>query len=161
VRELNREDGERNVLMLVNHVRNEDGRDKMAKRSAKAKKKRRGRASYRKGEEFEKKAYPFLREKGFKVTKSRVRSRTRSEFDGLATDKQGRTYGIETKGTKQKVTSTTVRKLKEKVYKHKLLRGGIIVSKKGYTKPALEEAKKSGIKTYKYKRKRKKENWFW
>jgi len=161
VREPNREDGERSVLTLVRHARNGDGRDKMAERRAKAKKKRKGRTSYRKGKEFEKKAYPFLRQKGFKVTKSRVRSRTRSEFDGLATDKQGRTYGVETKGTKQKVTSTTVRKLKEKVDKHKLLRGGIIVAKKGYTKPALEEAKKSGIKTFKYKRKRKKESWLW
>jgi len=146
--------------MLVRHARNEDGRDKMAERRAKAKKKRRGKASYKKGEKFEKKAYPFLRGKGFKITKSRVRSRTRSEFDGLATDKHGRTFGVETKSTKQKVTSTTVRKLKEKVDKHKLLRGGVIVSKKGFTKPALEEAKKSGIKTFKYKRKRKKEGWF-
>ena len=125
------------------------------------KKKEKGRKSYRRGEEFEKKAYPFLRRKGYKITKSRVRSRTRAEFDGLATDKSGRTFGVEVKGTKQKVTSGTVRKLKSKVEKHKLLRGGIIVSKSGFTEPALKEAKKSGIKTLKYKRKRKKkESWF-
>jgi hypothetical protein len=35
--------------MLVSHARNEDGRDKMAEKRAKAKKKRRGRASYKKG----------------------------------------------------------------------------------------------------------------
>ena len=125
------------------------------------KKKTRGKRSYRKGEEFEKKAYPFLRGKGYKVTKSRVRSSTRSEFDGLATDKSGRTFGVEVKGTKQRVTSTTVKKLKEKVERHKLLRGGIVVSKSGFTKPALKEAKRSGIKALKYKRKRKKkESWF-
>ena len=131
------------------------------KRKTKEQKKRAtGRKSYRKGEEFEKKAYPFLRGKGFKVTKSRVRSRTRSEFDGLATDKHGRTYGVEVKKTKQKVTSTTIKNLKEKVERHKLLRGGIVVSQSGFTKPALEEGKRSGIKTLKYKRKRKKkESW--
>jgi len=92
----------------------------------------RAQASYKKGEKFEKKAYPFLRGKGYKIIKSRVRSRTRAEFDGLATDKHGRTFGVETKSTKQKVTSTTIRRLKEKVDKHKLLRGGVIVSKKGF-----------------------------
>lgn len=120
-----------------------------------------GRRSYRKGEKFEKKAYPFLRTKGFKVTKSRVRSKSRAEFDGLATDKHGRTYGVEVKSTKTKVTSSTIKRLKKKVDKHKLLRGGIVVSKKGFTTPALQEAKRSGIKTFKYKQKRKKETgWF-
>ena len=101
-----------------------------------------------------------MRGKGYKVTKSRVRSRTRAEFDGLATDKSGRTFGVEVKGTKQKVTSSTVRKLKKKVERHKLLRGGIIVSKSGFTDQALKEAKESDIKTLKYKRKRKKVGFF-
>jgi len=51
--------------------------------------------------------------------------------------------------------------LKRKVSHHKLLHGGIIVSKSGFTKSAEQEAKKQGIKTLKYKQKRKKNNgWF-
>jgi Holliday junction resolvase-like predicted endonuclease len=107
-------------------------------------------------EDFEKKAYPFLARKGFKVTKSRVRSKRREEFDGLATDKHGHTHGVEVKATKQKVSVAVVRKLKKKVARNKLLHGGIIVSQKGFTKTAEQEAKKSGIKTFKYKQKRKK-----
>jgi len=94
-----------------------------------------------------------------KVTKSRVRSRRREEFDALATDKSGRTYGVEIKIPQ--VTSGTVKGLKRKVDKNRLLRGGIIVSKSGFTKPALQEARRSGIKTFKYKQKRKKKTgWF-
>jgi len=63
------------------------------------------------------------------VTKSRVRSKRREEFDGLATDKRGHTFGVEVKATKQKVAPAVVRKLKKKVDKNKLLHGGIIVSK--------------------------------
>jgi len=61
-----------------------------------------GRRSYRRGKEFEKKVYPFLTKKGFRVTKSRVHSRKREEFDGLATDKSGRTYGLEVKSTESR-----------------------------------------------------------
>jgi len=46
--------------------------------------------------------------------------------------------------------------LKKKISKHKLLHGGIIVSRYGFKESALEEAKRAGIKTYKYKPKRKK-----
>jgi len=121
--------------------------------------KAKGRSSYRRGERFEKKAYPFLSSKGLKVTKSRVRSRKREEFDALATDKSGRTYGVEVKIPK--VTSSVVKGLRRKVERNRLLRGGIIVSKSGFTKPALQEAKRSGIKTFKYKQKRKKRTgWF-
>jgi len=132
------------------------------KRKTKRQKKReKGRRSYRKGQEFEKKAYPFLARKGFKVTKSRVRSKKREEFDGLATDKHGRTHGVEVKATKQKVSAKVVRGLKKKVDKSRLLRGGIIVSKSGFTKEAEKEAKHSGIKLMKYKQKRKKKSgWF-
>jgi len=132
------------------------------RRKSKAQKKReKGRRAYRKGERFERKAYPFLSSKGYKVTKSRVRSRKREEFDALATDKSGRTFGVEVKSTKHKVTSSTVRHLKRKVDKQRLLRGGIIVSKRGFSEPALREAKRLGIKTLKYKQKRKKETgWF-
>jgi Ribonuclease G/E len=103
-----------------------------------------------------------LARQGFKVTKSRVRSKRREEFDGLATDKHGHTHGVEVKATKQKVTVAVVRKLKKKVAKNKLLHGGIIVSRSGFTKSAEKEAKKHGIKTLKYKQKRKKSNdWSW
>lgn len=99
--------------------------------------------------------------KGFKVTKSRVRSKKREEFDGLATDKHGRTHGVEVKATKQKVSAKVVRGLKKKVDKSRLLRGGIIVSKSGFTKEAEKEAKRSDIKLMKYKQKRKKKSdWF-
>jgi Ribonuclease G/E len=132
------------------------------KRKTKAQKQReKGRRSYRKGEQFEKKVYPFLAKKGLKVTKSRVRSRRHEEFDGLATDKHGHTHGVEIKNTKQKVGLTVVRGLKRKINKHKLLHGGIIVSKRGFTESALEEAKREGIKTFKYKQKRKKKKKSW
>jgi hydrogenase maturation factor len=120
-----------------------------------------GRRAYRKGEHFERKAYPFWARQGFKVTKSRVRSKRREEFDGLATDKHGHTHAVEVKATKQKVNVAVVRKLRRKVGHHKLLHGGIIVSKSGFTKSAEQEAKKHGIKTLKYKQKRKKsDSWF-
>lgn len=123
--------------------------------------KERGRRSYRKGQAGEKKAYAFLSRKGFKVTKSRVRSKKREEFDGLATDKHGRTYGVEVKSTKQKVSARAIKGLKKKIEKNRILRGGIVVSKKGFTKDAEKEAKRSGIKTFKYKQKRKKsDSWF-
>lgn len=126
------------------------------------KQREKGRSSYRKGENFEKKVYPFLTRKGFKVTKSRVRSRKREEFDGLATDKSGRTYGVEVKNTKQKVGATVVRNLRKKVDGNRLLRGGIVVSRSGFTDSALEEAKSSHIKTIKYKQRRvKKRGLFW
>ena len=126
------------------------------RKSRKQKLREKGRRSYRKGEQFEKKAYPFLSKKGFKVTKSRVRSKKREEFDGLATDKHGRTYGVEVKSTKQKVSAKVIRGLKKKIDRNRLLRGGIVVSKKGFTKDAEKEAKRSGIKTFKYKQRRKK-----
>jgi len=131
------------------------------RKTKKQKKREKGRRSYRKGQQFEKKAYPFLARKGFKVTKSRVRSKKREEFDGLATDKHGRTHGVEVKATKQKVSAKVVRGLKKKVDKSRLLRGGIIVSKSGFTKEAEKEAKRSSIKLLKYKQKRKKKSgWF-
>jgi len=120
------------------------------RKTKKQRKREKGRRSYRKGERFEKKAYPFLARKGYKVTKSRVRSKKREEFDGLATDKHGRTYGVEVKATKQKVSAKVVRGLKKKVDKSRLLRGGIIVSKSGFTKDAEREAKRGGIKLLKY-----------
>lgn len=120
------------------------------RKTKKQRKREKGRRSYRKGEQFEKKAYPFLARKGYKVTKSRVRSKKREEFDGLATDKHGRTYGVEVKATKQKVSAKVVRGLKKKVDKSRLLRGGIIVSKSGFTKDAEREAKRGGIKLLKY-----------
>ena len=132
------------------------------RKSKKQKLREKGRRAYRKGEHFEKKAYPFLARKGFKVTKSRVRSKRREEFDGLATDKHGHTHGVEVKATKQKVSIAVVRRLKKKVTRNKLLHGGIIVSQKGFTKSAEQEAKKSSIKTFKYKQKRRKsEGWGW
>ena len=131
------------------------------RKTKKQKTREKGRRSYRKGQQFEKRAYPFLARKGFKVTKSRVRSKKREEFDGLATDKHGRTYGVEVKATKQKVSAKVVRGLKKKVDKSRLLRGGIIVSKSGFTKEAEKEAKRSDIKLMKYKQKRKKKSdWF-
>jgi predicted RecB family endonuclease len=132
------------------------------RKSKKQKLREKGRRSYRKGEHFEKKAYPFLARQGFKVTKSRVRSKRREEFDGLATDKHGHTHGVEVKATKQKVSVAVVRKLKKKVARNKLLHGGIIISRSGFTKSAEKEAKKHDIKTLKYKQKRKKSNdWSW
>ena len=131
------------------------------RKSKKQKLREKGRRSYRKGERFEKKAYPLLARKGFKVTKSRVRSKKREEFDGLATDKHGHTHAVEVKSTKQKVSVAVVKKLKKKVSHHKLLHGGIIVSKSGFTKSAEQEAKKNGIKTIRFKRKRKKKSSGW
>lgn len=129
------------------------------RKSRKQKLKEKGRRSYRKGEQFEKKAYQFLARQGYKVTKSRVRSKKREEFDGLATDKHGRTYGVEVKATKQKVGVNVIRGLKKKVDRNRLLRGGIVVSKKGFTKDAEKEAKPSQIKIFKYKQKRRKSDW--
>ena len=127
------------------------------KRKTKQRKEReKGKRCYQKGLDGEKRADPFLRRKGFQVHKTRTHSRRREEFDRLATDRHGRTFGVEVKNTKQKVTSPVVRKLKRKVDKSGLLHGGIIVSKKGFTDPAEEEAKRLGIKTYVLKRKRKK-----
>jgi HJR/Mrr/RecB family endonuclease len=131
------------------------------RKSKKQKLMEKGRRAYRKGENFEKKAYPFLARKGFKVTKSRVRSKRREEFNGLATDKHGHTHGVEVKATKQKVSVAVVRKLKKKLARNKLLHGGIIVSQKGFTKSAEREAQKSGIKTFKYKQKRRKSDSWW
>jgi len=123
-----------------------------------------GRKSYRKGKEFEKKVYSFLRREGFKVHKTRLRFR-KGEFDGLATDKHGRTYGIEAKNTKQKVSATIVRNLKKKVDRNKplgLVKGVIVVSRKGFTQKAEQEAERAcgAIKTFKYKQKRKTSDWF-
>jgi hypothetical protein len=74
----------------------------------------------------------------------RTHSKRRDAFDRLVTDKHWRTYGVEVKYTKQKVTSPVVRKLKRKVDSSGLLHGAIIVSKKGLTGPAEEEAKRLG-----------------
>ena len=127
------------------------------KRTTKEQKARaKGKRSYKRGLIGEKKADPLLRRKGFHVHKMRTHSKERAEFDRLATDKHGRTYGVEVKNTKQKVCSTVVRKLKKKVDKSGLLHGGIIVSKKGLTSAAEGEAQRLGIKTYTLKRKRKK-----
>jgi len=102
-----------------------------------------------------------LARQGFKVTKSRVRSKRREEFDGLATDKHGHTHAVEAKATKQKVNVAVVRELRRKLSHHKLLRGGIVVSKSDFTESAEQEAKKRGTKTLKYKQKSKKsDSWF-
>jgi len=77
------------------------------------KQKEKGRRSYRKGKEFEKKAYTFLRSKGFKVHKERIRFKA-GEIDGFAS-KAGRHYAVEAKHTKQKVNVKAVRKLKKKI----------------------------------------------
>ena len=69
-------------------------------------------------------------------------------------------HAVECKNTKQKVNAAVVKKLKKKVSGNRLLHGGIIVSKKGFTKEAKQEAKKDGIKTIKYKQKRKKKAGF-
>jgi hypothetical protein len=124
------------------------------------KQKGKGRRSYKKGLDFEKKAYPLLARKGYKVTKARVRSKKREEFDGVATDRRGHMHAVECKNTKQKVNVAVVKNLKKKVSGNRLLHGGIIVSKKGFTKEAEQEAKKDGIKTIKYKQKRKKKRDF-
>jgi hypothetical protein len=65
------------------------------------------------------------------------------------------THGVEVKATKQKF-SVVVRKLKKKVTRNKILHGEMIVSQEGFTKSAEKEAKKSRIKPFKYKQKRKK-----
>lgn len=117
--------------------------------------KEKGRRSYRKGEQFEKRAYTFLRSKGFKVHKERIRFKA-GEIDGYAS-KAGRHYAVEAKHTKQKVNAKVVRKLKKKIDRSAgFVKGGVIVSKSGFTKDAEQEAKKHGIKTLKYKQKRKK-----
>jgi len=118
--------------------------------------KEKGRRSYRKGQAFEKKVYPFLARKGYKVTKSRVRSKRREEFDGLVTDKHRHTHGVEIKNTKLKVSAKVVKGLKKKVDRNRLLHSGVIVSKTGFTKDAENEAKRSGIKLFKFKQKKKK-----
>ncbi len=132
------------------------------RRKRKTKQQRRkakGKRTYRKGLDGEKKADPFLRRRGFKVHKTRTHSRERAEFDRLATDKHGRTYGVEVKYTKQKVSAPVVRKLKKKVDRSGLLHGGIIISKKGLTAPAEEEAERLGVKSYVLKRKQRKKRW--
>jgi predicted RecB family endonuclease len=129
-------------------------------RTSKKKLREKGKRSYRKGIAGEKKADPLLARKGFHVHKTRVHSKKRAEFDRLATDKHGRTYGVEVKYTKQKVTSPTIRKLKRKVDRSGLLHGGIVVAK-GYTSSALDEAKHLHIKTYEFKRKRRKKKTGW
>jgi predicted RecB family endonuclease len=127
------------------------------KRSTKEQKARaKGKRSYKRGLIGEKKADPLLKRKGYHVHKMRTHSKERAEFDRLATDKHGRTYGVEVKYTQQKVTSPVVRKLKKKVDKSGLLHGGIIVSKKGLTSKAEEEAQRLGIKSITLKRKKKK-----
>jgi HJR/Mrr/RecB family endonuclease len=131
------------------------------KRKTKEQKARaKGRRSYKKGLDGEAKADPLLRQKGYRVHKTRTHSRSRAEFDRLATDKHGRTYGVEVKYTKQKVTTPVVRKLKKKVGKSGLLHGGIIVSRKGLTSAAEKEAKRLDVKSYTLKRKRKKKTGF-
>jgi predicted RecB family endonuclease len=129
---------------------------KKKRRTKEQKAKAKGKRSYKRGLIGEKKADPLLRRKGFHVHKMRTHSKERAEFDRLATDKHGRTYGVEVKYTQQKVTSPVVRKLKKKVDKSGLLHGGIIVSKKGLTSNAEGEAQRLGIKTYTLKRKKKK-----
>lgn len=130
------------------------------RKSRKQKAREKGRRSYRKGIAGEKKADPLLARKGFQVHKTRVHSKKRAEFDRLATDKHGRTYGVEVKYTKNKVTSPTIRKLKRKVDKSGLLHGGIVVAKE-YTASALGEAKHLHIKTYKFARKKRKRRTGW
>jgi hypothetical protein len=128
------------------------------RKSKKQKLREKGRRSYRKGEHFEKKAYTFLRGKGFKVHKERIRFKA-GEIDGYAS-KAGRHYAVEAKNTRQKVSARTVRKLKKKIDRSAgFVKGGVIVSKKGFTKDAEREAKKHGIRTLKYKQKRRKSEW--
>lgn len=134
--------------------------EKRKRKSRKQKAREKGRRSYRKGITGEKKADPLLARKGFQVHKTRVHSKKRAEFDRLATDKHGRTYGVEVKYTKNKVTSPTIRKLKRKVDKSGLLHGGIVVAK-DYTTSALDEAKHLHIKTYKFTRKKRKKRTGW
>jgi len=128
------------------------------RKSRKQKHKEKGRRSYRKGKEFEKKAYKFLRGKGFKVHKERIRFKA-GEIDGYAS-KSGRHYAVEAKNTKQKVNVRVIRKLKKKIDRSAgFVKGGVIVSKSGFTKEAEREAKKRGIKTLKYKQKRSRSEW--
>ncbi len=128
------------------------------RKSKRQKQKERGRRIYRKGKEFEKKAYKFLRGKGFKVHKERIRFKA-GEIDGYAS-KGGRHYAVEAKNTKQKVNVKVVRKLKKKIDRSAgFVKGGVIVSKSGFTKDAEREAKKHDIKTLKYKQKRSKSGW--
>jgi predicted RecB family endonuclease len=131
------------------------------RKSKKQKQKEKGRRSYRAGKEFEKKAYSFLRGKGFKVHKERIRFKG-GEIDGYAS-KSGRHYAVEAKHTKQKVNVCVVRKLKKKIDKSAgFAKRGVIVSKSGFTNDAEREAKKSGIETHKYRRKRtSSDEWTW
>lgn len=125
------------------------------RKSRKQKAREKGRRSYRKGQQFEKKAYSFLRRKGFKVHKERIRFKA-GEIDGYAS-KAGRHYAVEAKHTKQKVNVKVVRKLKKKIDRSAgFMKGGVIVSKSGFTKDAEPEAKKSHIILHKYKQKRRK-----
>lgn len=135
-------------------------RPKRKRKTKEQKARAKGKQSYKKGLIGEEKADPLLRRKGFRVHKTRTHSRGREEFDRLATDRHGRTYGVEVKYTQQKVTSPVVRKLKRKVDKSGLLHGGIIVSKKGLTSTAEKEAQRLKIKSYTLKRKRKRKTGF-
>lgn len=131
------------------------------RKSRKQKQREKGRRVYRKGKEFEKKAYKFLGSKGFKVHKERIRFKG-GEIDGVAS-KAHRHYAVEAKNTKQKVSAKVVRRLKKKIDRSAgIVKGGVIVSKSGFTKDAEREAKKHGIKMLKYKQKRRKsDEWGW
>jgi predicted RecB family endonuclease len=131
------------------------------RKSRKQKMKEKGRRSYRKGKQFEKKAYKFLGSKGFKVHKERIRFKG-GEIDGFAS-KGGRHYAVEAKNTRQKVSVKAVRKLRKKIDRSAgFAKGGVIVSKKGFTKEAEKEAKKLHIHALKYKQKRRKtDEWGW
>jgi HJR/Mrr/RecB family endonuclease len=132
------------------------------RKSRRQKLREKGRRSYHKGKQFEKKAYTFLRGKGFSVHKERIRFRE-GEIDGYAS-KGGRHYAIEAKHTKQKVGAKVVRGLKRKIDRSAgFVKGGVIVSGSGFTKDAEHEAKKRGIATLRYKPKRRKreEGWGW
>jgi len=95
------------------------------------------------------------------VHKERIRFKA-GEIDGYAS-KAGRHYAVEAcmhKHTKQKVNAKVVRKLKKKIDRSAgFVKGGVIVSRSGFTKDAEREAKKKGIKTLKYKQKRRKGDW--
>jgi HJR/Mrr/RecB family endonuclease len=120
---------------------------------------RKGKTSYRKGKEFEKKAYSFLSTKGYHPHRSRIRFKG-GELDGIA-EKNGRHYAVEAKNTRQKTSVAVVRRLKKKVAKSAgIVKGGIIVSRSGFTKEALAEKSKNMV-LLKYKQKRKTSDWGW
>lgn len=126
---------------------------RIARKRKKAKehkiRKRKGKASYRKGKEFEKKAYSFLSAKGFRVFRERLRFKG-GEFDGFAS-KNGRKYAVEAKNTKQKVSANVVKRLKKKIAKSAgVVKGGIIVSRSGFTEEAWAEERKDML-LFKYK----------